>query len=166
LDDVRFATNIRTIHGQAITIGSEIFFPGDLDFSDVADYKLMFHELEHVVQYAQRGGIRQFIAEYIAKVPHEVIARRSFDVHDEHEIERAAIRKSETVLAGVYGKDIKFKNSCRYPVRLAINYLSTLEQWTSIGYWTFGPDEERVLADDQRNLHTKKCHRLCLCRDD
>lgn len=97
LSNVRYATGINTAHGQAITIGNSIFFPGELNLNNAYDQILLFHELEHVVQYQRRGGIRQFLAEYIFKVPCKIIQMRSFNVHDFIDIEQAAIAKSNIV---------------------------------------------------------------------
>src|SRR5271166_760365 len=88
---VRLAMGVNTVHGQAITIGNDIFFPRELDLSTKGDQQFLFHELEHVGQYARRGGVRPFLAEYIAKIPGKVIANRSFEIHDDIDIERAAI---------------------------------------------------------------------------
>jgi len=104
LNSVRFATNVNTLHGKAITIGNEIFFPWNLDlYNNANDQKLLFHELEHVVQYQRRGGVRPFLAEYIAKIPGKVISQRSFQIHDQLDIEQAAIAKAEQVSRATTG---------------------------------------------------------------
>jgi Domain of unknown function (DUF4157) len=97
LDRVRYAENINTVHGAAITIGYDIFIPRNIDLTDGTDRNLIFHELEHVVQYQLRGGVRPFLAEYLAKIPWLVINRRSFSIHDFIDIEQAAIAKSNIV---------------------------------------------------------------------
>lgn len=97
LNDVRFAFNINTRHGQHITIGNEIYFTFYVDFSSCFGYQLLAHELEHVGQYGRRGGIDPFIAEYVLKSVGKVLETRSFNVHDNVDIERAAISKAGSV---------------------------------------------------------------------
>ena len=57
LYNVHYATGINTIHGQNMTVGNNIFFTQQLNLNNPNDAKLMYHELEHVVQYANRGGM-------------------------------------------------------------------------------------------------------------
>lgn len=104
LHRVRYAEGINTLHGQAITWHYHIFFPDVIDLATENDFELMLHELEHVVQYDQRGGEREFISEYILKVPGKVIERGSFNVHDHIDIERAAIRKAENIFSQVWAQ--------------------------------------------------------------
>ena len=101
LSGVRYATNINTVHGNAITIGNEIFFPGDLDLSDDDDAHTMYHELQHVVQYARRGGVQAFLTEYVLKSGGQVISQGSINVHDSIDLEQEAIAKSDEVAARV-----------------------------------------------------------------
>jgi hypothetical protein len=153
---VMYAENINTVHGQHITIGNEIYFTRNIDLQDYDDLELMFHELEHVLQYARRGGIRQFLAEYILKVPSLVISRRSFSVHDEHDIEQAANAKAATVIIGYAGRQISFHNSCTHPVRMAISYKRhNSETWRTTGYWDFDPNKGDTLDDDEAPIWTK-----------
>jgi uncharacterized membrane protein len=146
--DIRFAEGINTLHGQAITIGSHIFFPQSLDLDDKDDLRLLFHELEHVGQYIRRGGVRPFLAEYVAKIPGQVIARRSFNVHDALDIERAAISKSDIVLRSYWGREFYVQNSCAHPIQVALAYLPTEGDWKATGYWQVNPSERFYLSDE------------------
>ncbi|MBB2836988.1 UNVERIFIED_ORG: hypothetical protein GGE64_000698 [Rhizobium etli] len=100
LDDVRYATNIFTVHGQAITIGYEIYFPHGMDLGQSTGRKLMYHELQHVLQYENRGGVEPFLAEYIAKAAGKIVEERSFDVHDDIDLEAEANAKAESMAEG------------------------------------------------------------------
>ncbi|SEP49467.1 protein of unknown function [Methylobacterium sp. ap11] len=101
LDNVRYAENIYTIHGQAITIGDEIFIPSNMDLGQPDGKRLMLHELQHVVQYQRRGGPDPFLAEYIAKSIGKIAERRSFNVHDYIDLENEANKKAEEVYNSV-----------------------------------------------------------------
>jgi hypothetical protein len=50
LAGVRFAENIDTVHGQAITFHYDIFFPSTVDINERDDAELMLHELAHTDQ--------------------------------------------------------------------------------------------------------------------
>jgi hypothetical protein len=102
LHSIQYATGIDTVHGNAITIGTEIYFPWAMDLNTLNSSALMFHELEHTVQYRNRGGIEPFLAEYIAKSFGKIIQRKSFDIHDDIDIEGAAIAKSKEVVNNGY----------------------------------------------------------------
>ena len=113
LNAVHYAQGIDTGHGDAITIGYEIFFPNQLNLSDAEDLELLFHELEHVVQYARRGGIDPFLGEYLAKGLGQIISRRTLNIHDYIDLEQAASAKAAVVYrfyqaaasaAGQYGQ--------------------------------------------------------------
>lgn len=102
LHAVRYATNINTIHGANITIGNTIFFVRNIDFNDENDAQLVYHELEHVVQYARRGGVEPFLAEYILKAGGSILrGGNSIDMHDNIDLERDAINKASEVSAAM-----------------------------------------------------------------
>ncbi|WP_064844254.1 eCIS core domain-containing protein [Rhizobium phaseoli] len=156
LNTVRIAQNIDTVHGQAITIGNDIFIPTDISFDNRHDLKLLFHELEHVAQYHRRGGVRPFLAEYIVKIPFKIIQRGSFEVHDDIDIEQAAITKSVQVANAAYGWDFRVTNNCTHPVSVAVNYLDINGDWVADGYWAAGLGEQFLLGDaDGKDLHSK-----------
>jgi hypothetical protein len=142
LRQVRFAENIDTVHGQAITVGYEIFFPSDIDLDDDDDFKLMLHELEHVVQYRGRGGVEPFLAEYLLKSTGQVISRRSFNVHDYIDIENAAINKANIVFRRIIGWDVRVRNECRFPIRVAIGYRDRDGDWNYEGFWEVNPNDD------------------------
>jgi hypothetical protein len=154
LSAVRLAMNINTIHGQAITIGNDIFFPRTLDLTDRGDIQILLHELEHVGQYARRGGVRPFLAEYIAKIPGKIIAERSFQIHDELDIEQAAITKSQQVIDSYYGWNFYLLNNCSHPISFALHYKDADNNWNTVGYWAANPNQGFQLADNNVPLHS------------
>lgn len=156
LGAVRLAMGVNTVHGQTITIGNDIFVPYALDFNNRDDLQLLFHELEHVGQYGRRGGVRQFLAEYISKIPGKVISNRSFLIHDDIDIERAAIAKSEEVIIDYYGWNFYILNECSHPLSFAFNYLMTDGTWKTTGYWSAKQNEGfRLVSEDNLDLHSK-----------
>lgn len=102
LTRVRFANDISTLHGRAITWHYHIFFPWTIDLTNKADLFVMLHELEHVVQYEQRGGEQAFLREYIQKARALAIAKRSWRIHGDIDLEQAAEAKAKAVFAPVY----------------------------------------------------------------
>src|SRR5262245_17829614 len=107
---VRYATGINTLHGMNITIGNMIYFVRDMDFTDPNDAQVAYHELEHVVQYANRGGVEPFLAEYILKAGGSILrGGNSIDLHDNIDLENAANAKANQIAAaannGVAGQN-------------------------------------------------------------
>jgi Domain of unknown function (DUF4157) len=99
---VRFAFNINTVHGLHITIGNEIYFTETLNFSSTRDARTLYHELQHVVQYARRGGIEPFMTKYVLKSGGSIIrGGNTVDVHDNIDLETDADSKSNEVFAAV-----------------------------------------------------------------
>lgn len=97
LRTVRYAVEISTIHGQAITIGNDIFFPEDV--KENPDAGLFYHELEHVDQYRRKGGIESFMTEYVMKSTGSVFhGGNSVNMHDSIDLENEAIQKARQVL--------------------------------------------------------------------
>jgi hypothetical protein len=105
LHNIRYAVNINTIHGANITIGNMIFFVGNIDLTDVDDKALVYHELEHAVQYVNRGGVEPFLAEYILKSGGSILhGGNSIDMHDNIDLEHDAIQKASYVSSQVDGQ--------------------------------------------------------------
>ena len=98
LRNVRFATNINTVHGSAITWDNFIFFPRHVNLSNRGDLRWMLHELEHAVQYQRRGGYRALIGEYALKAMGKIIERGTFNPHDYIDLERAADAKANQLI--------------------------------------------------------------------
>ncbi|MGO7675073.1 DUF4157 domain-containing protein [Rhizobium ruizarguesonis] len=155
LHQVRYATNINTLHGQAITIGYEVFFPENIDFNTRAGTELVSHELEHVVQYANRGGINPFIAEYVAKSAGQVISKRSFSVHDYVDLEAAANAKQDQVADAIYGWEFKISNNCPGSIHMAVDYQELDDQWNVEGYWDLDPGVTTLLSNTNGNIHSR-----------
>ncbi len=100
-DKVRYATGIDTVHGQAITIGNNIYFPRSIDFNDRSDLHWMLHELEHVRQYKVHNGIAPFLLKYVVQGGIQIGSKGSFDIHDNIELEREADRKADSLIDSV-----------------------------------------------------------------
>lgn len=99
---VRYATGINTLHGMNITIGNVIYFVGEIDLNNPDDARLVYHELEHVVQYASRGGVEPFLVEYLLKAGGSILqGGNSINIHNNIDLERAAIAKANQVAAAV-----------------------------------------------------------------
>jgi hypothetical protein len=98
LDDVRFATNVNTIHGQGITVDTQIYFPRDINLSDRSDRHWMLHELEHVRQYQVVGGVSAFLVKYAVQGGIEVGRNGSINIHDNIRLEREADSKADRIL--------------------------------------------------------------------
>src|SRR5712691_11086864 len=92
LEEVLFADNIDTIHGMAITFGSRIYFPSGVDPFRPDDLRWLLHELQHCRQYAEAGGIPQFLTRYLASAAQSIVAHRTFNVHDFVSLEKEAKR--------------------------------------------------------------------------
>ncbi|BBM86336.1 RICIN domain-containing protein [Candidatus Uabimicrobium amorphum] len=106
LQKVTYAEDINTVHGDAITIGSEIYFPTRVDLTDGDDVFWMLHELEHVVQY-KKIGVSTFLAKYVTQSISEAlnqIVKGSFSVHDNMQIEIDADNKAKRIFADVMHK--------------------------------------------------------------
>jgi Domain of unknown function (DUF4157) len=98
LRNVRYATNINTIHGSNITIGNMIYFTNDIDLNDDDDAALTYHELQHVVQYARKGSVDAFMAQYVLQAGGSVLrGGNSVDIHDNIGLENDAINKATEV---------------------------------------------------------------------
>jgi hypothetical protein len=155
LRQVRYATHIDTIHGSAITIGNNIFFPDDLDLDDKDDLELMYHELEHVVQYSNRGGVEPFLTEYVLKSGGKILEKQSFDVHDLVDLEAAAISKARQVYEEApVGWKFVLENSCHREISVAINYYTLSGSWRATGYWDINPGKTKTLSEDGKRLYS------------
>jgi uncharacterized membrane protein len=153
LRQVRYATRINTVHGQAITFAYQIFFPKDIDLNTRSGKHLMLHELEHTAQYQRKGGEQAFISEYLLHGAGRIIQKRSFDVHDDINTEADAISKSDDVISG-YGWDFYIHNKCSKNIKIAIRYLDTSGDWNIDGWWTFAADESAYLRSGKTRVHS------------
>jgi hypothetical protein len=103
VDEVMFAPAIDTRHGDHITWGNRFFYSKTkipdpvIDFTKVVHTGVMLHELEHVVQYHRRGE-EAFLGEYILKAAGKIIEKRSINIHDLIDVERAAIAKENELV--------------------------------------------------------------------
>lgn len=129
LNSIEFAYGINTVHGAHITFGNRIFFTQTLNMLAPADLHLMYHELEHSVQYQNRGGESAFIGEYILKAAGQILATRSFNVHDFIDLESAAESKANQVSAAVDGSAAQGPTGHGNNVSQAARQCVTLQGW-------------------------------------
>jgi hypothetical protein len=99
---VDYATGINTGHGQAITFEYQIYFPRDIDLTEINDLHWMLHELEHVQQYKGLGGFEPFMLHYFAGAGVKIIQSGRINIHDEIPLEEAADRKADNIIDEVY----------------------------------------------------------------
>ena len=111
LNKVRYATNIDTGHGQAITIGYNIYFPSSVDLNDDSQLNWMLHELEHVSQYKAHGGINPFLVKYVVQGGIQIFSRGHFNIHDNIGLERDAENKADRIDSEVAIKLKEFNSS-------------------------------------------------------
>ena len=52
-------------NGYGITVGEDVYFPQELDTSKVWGMQWLVHELRHVEQYRQAGGVEEFGRAYV-----------------------------------------------------------------------------------------------------
>jgi hypothetical protein len=102
LSSIQYATDINTIHGAAITFENQIFFPTELNLYEYANLHWLLHELEHVQQYKQVGGLRSFLARYFNDASVKIIQHKSLSIHDNLELEAAANRKADAITDDVF----------------------------------------------------------------
>ncbi len=133
LSSVRFATGINTIHGQAITFGTLIFFPGQISLVAKSDRELMLHELEHTAQYQRKGGERQFLTEYLLHGAGRAIDCRCVNIHDSIGTERDAISKASRAITD-FGWLFYITNSCSKDLHITFYILNTDGVWRLHNY--------------------------------
>ena len=113
LNAVHYAEGINTLLGEmAITIGNEIYFPRsvNIDTPSSPDAWWVSHELTHCEQYVRCGGVPSFFGKYIPQVVGEILAHRTFNVHDIIPLEAEANARANTVqktLASLSTRDAK-----------------------------------------------------------
>ena len=96
---VRYAENVDTIHGAAVTYGQDIFFPRIIDpMNNTDDMHWLLHELEHVQQYARRGSKSKLVCEYQAKSIGKMLQKKTINPHDWIDLEEAADYKAAVAL--------------------------------------------------------------------
>lgn len=129
LSSVKYAENINTVHGKAITVGNKIYFPRRVDFNDYSDLYWLLHELEHVSQYQVHGGKEAFLVKYLINGALEIGRNGSIDIHGSINLERDAKNKADAIIAYAWNSLNASPNSPRYAVlcirnetNLDINY--------------------------------------------
>lgn len=104
LEQIRFATDINTVHGQAITFEYEIFFPKNVDFRTYDDLRWLLHELEHTQQYKDVGGFEPFVTKYLLNGAAKIIQHKSVNIHDEISLEKDADKKRDSIIETVFSQ--------------------------------------------------------------
>ena len=184
LSRVRYAENINTIHGSAITVGNNIYFPTSININNRSDLHWLLHELEHVSQYNAHGGVEPFLVKYLINGAIEIGRNGSFSIHDAINLERDAENKANATIRYAWnglnasrsnsrqrsrssnnrrnsrasnrgGNYFKFANNCNLPVRLAIRYKNMEDRWVSRGWWSFDPGESAFLTSNGNRLTSR-----------
>jgi hypothetical protein len=109
LSSVRFAENIDTRHGQAITFEYQIFFPKAIDLTEEKELWWMLHELQHTQQYNDKGGLEQFLLKYSLDAIGQTIKQKSFFIHDDIELEKEADAKANSNIKTVHEAYVQSK---------------------------------------------------------
>jgi uncharacterized membrane protein len=159
INSIRYAENVDTVHGQAITVGYKIYFPSSVDFSNDNDLHWLLHEIEHVSQYQAHGGVEPFLIKYLVNGAIEIGRNGSIDIHDAINLERDAENKANSILDSVIlslrGFNYKFTNKCSLPVRLAVRYKNLTDEWITRGWWNFEPGESSYLSSSGNRLASR-----------
>jgi Domain of unknown function (DUF4157) len=103
LDDVKYATNIDTVHGSAITVDDRIYFPTDIDLTKRSNKHWILHEMEHIRQYKAVGGVSAFMVKYVAQGGIKIGSKGSFKIHDDIQLEGEAESKADRVVDACSG---------------------------------------------------------------
>lgn len=154
LNEVRFATGIDTVHGQAITLGNLIYFPKNVDLHLKTDRKWMLHELEHTVQYKLKGGEGAFLTEYLLHGAGTIVSCKCINVHDDIGIEQAATRKAD-IVGNEYGNVFYMTNSCERDLVFTTQvYDVSRAKWQIISYTLRAGKDTYLMNDGGDYLHT------------
>jgi len=120
LSEVRYAENIDTIHGQAITVGNNIYFPQSINLNNPTDIPWLLHELEHVSQYNAHGGKEAFVVKYLVNGALQIGRNGSINIHDainlERDAENKAIRIQEQVSREWTAQPVQPQPQTRRPI--------------------------------------------------
>ena len=153
LHQIRFATGINTVHGQAITFSNLIFIPWNISLDTRSGRQLLLHELEHSVQYRLKGGEAPFLSEYIMHAAGQIVGCGCVNVHDSIGIERSAISKAAHEI-GNDGWQFVIQNSCREAINVAVHYLDESGTWQT-HTWEFDAGERAALAVGDVRVQTR-----------
>ncbi|WP_197500357.1 eCIS core domain-containing protein [Caballeronia udeis] len=154
LSQIRYAEGIDTVHGQNITLGYHVFLVGAVSLGTRSGNQLMLHELQHTVQWVQRGGEQPFLSEYILHSAGQIIANRSINVHDSVSFERDAIGKANQMIDNL-GWMFLVKNSCEYPINISISYFdNTISDYKTTSFYTVRAGGSIIPVNGDGPLHT------------
>jgi hypothetical protein len=153
LQNIRYTTNINTIHGMNMTILTNIYFRSNIDFTSHSDRQLVLHELQHSVQYARKGSLEAFLTEYAGQAAVQVMTGQGFNIHDSIPLENDAISIASSVSKD-YGWTFKIDMECDKPADLVIQYESDGQTWAFSGWHVFNASGPSVLTDSGGYVHS------------
>jgi hypothetical protein len=152
LHRVQFAENIKTRHGQSITVCNQIFLAVAFHQEKRSSLQLMLHELYHSVQCAQRGGEDKFLDEYMAHVAGTILDQKNLDVHNDINLERDAEGQA-TRLISAFGWPLVLTNECSSKLSAIVEYREPAGTWTSRQF-TVLSKQDLQLTTDNRYAHS------------
>jgi hypothetical protein len=104
LAQVRYAERIHTVGDNAVTFGQRIYFPRGINLDRLRDLHWLVHELRHVQQYHDHGGVVPFLHAYVTDIGRVVTQTHTFRVHDLLQLEMDAEAYASVVDALVHWK--------------------------------------------------------------
>jgi hypothetical protein len=158
LTQIRYAFNIDTIHKKDITIGNDIFFVDAPDFNDPSEVQVLYHELQHAVQYKEHHGVNQFLVDYVLHGGGQMIAHKSFNIHDDINLENEAIAKASQMAAARNGDDIEIDDDCSKPILVAVSFEDPTndDERLTAGWWEVAPQQTTKLSYDGRIISSRR----------
>jgi hypothetical protein len=104
LAQVHYAERIHTVGDNAVTFGQRIYFPRGINLDTLRDLRWLVHELRHVQQYHDHGGMVPFLHAYVTDIGAVVMRTRTCRVHDLLPLEQDADAYASAVDALVHWK--------------------------------------------------------------
>jgi hypothetical protein len=140
LSRVRYAQEVNTLHGKAITVGYNIYFPRRVDLDSCkesrCDFALLIHELEHVSQYKKHGGVEPFLLKYVGNgllqspfIPLSLIQGGAYDLHAELQLEKDANAKVDNIFDTAWPKVSQKRIADPSPTLIMRNYGQSAGGW-------------------------------------
>jgi len=163
LDDVWYAENIDTLHGQGITVDRHIFFTDPIDlYNNPNDMHWLLHELEHVSQYRAHGGKTPFLVKYLVNGGLEMFKNGSVDIHDAIQLERDAENKANRIIDSVWQE---WTNRPVYS-RVKVRALNKAQRWIGLKFFVKSPGPRKAegsywgvyeMKNDQVQKYSLRC---------
>jgi hypothetical protein len=153
LHRVQFAENIDTRHHQSMTVCNQVFLSVPFNPDQRSSLELMLHELYHSVQCANSGGEDKFLNDYIEHAASTIVDKRSLEIHDDIDLERAADAQA-TRLIDAFGWPIVVDSTCNKKLDLYVRFRQVSDAWV-IGTYTLQPKQSVQLTYGNRYAHSK-----------